>query len=47
MDKKSGWGVFVRAYSGQDDYNLGFLTNLRVLQVGATASGERMPYFRF
>lgn len=46
MDKRSGWGVFARGYSGQDDYNLGFLTNLRVLQVGATTSTERMPSFR-
>jgi len=46
MDKRSGWGVFVRGYSGQDDYNLGFMRQIRVVQVGATASGERMPSFK-
>jgi hypothetical protein len=45
MDKRSGWGVFIRGYAGQDDYNLGFMRNIRVVQVGATASGERMPSF--
>lgn len=45
FDKRSGWGVFARAYAGQDDYNLGFLRNLRVAQVGVTASTERMPTF--
>lgn len=46
MDKRSGWGVFGRVYNGQDDYNLGFLTSIRVLQVGVTTSGERMPAFK-
>ena len=46
MDKRSGWGVFVRGYSGQDDYNLGFMRQINVIQLGATASGERMPSFR-
>jgi hypothetical protein len=46
MDKRGGWGLFARVYSGQDDYNLGFLTNIRVLQIGATATAERMPSFR-
>jgi hypothetical protein len=45
MDKRSGWGVFARGYSGQDDYNLGFMRQIRVFQIGATASGERMPAF--
>lgn len=46
MDRRSGWGVFARGYHGQDDYNLGFLTNITVLQVGVTQSAERMPAFR-
>ncbi|HEU4722927.1 MAG TPA: hypothetical protein VFS59_16320 [Gemmatimonadaceae bacterium] len=46
MDKRSGWGLFARGYSGQDDYNLGFMRQITVIQVGATASGERMPSFR-
>jgi hypothetical protein len=46
MDKRSGWGVFLRGYHGQDDYNLGFLTNITVVQLGVTLSGERMPAFK-
>lgn len=45
MDKRGGWGLFARAYYGQDDYNLGLLTKIAVLQVGATYSQERMPSF--
>jgi hypothetical protein len=45
MDKRGGWGVFARVYTGQDDYNLGFLTRITVLQLGATISQERMPSF--
>jgi hypothetical protein len=46
MDKRSGWGLFIRAYSGQDDYNLGFMQNIRVVQLGVTATNERLPYFK-
>lgn len=46
LDRRGGWGLFLRGYSGQDDYNLGFLTNLRVVQFGAIVTGERMPTFR-
>jgi hypothetical protein len=45
FDKRGGWGLFARAYTGQDDYNLGLLTNVTVLQLGATFSQERMPSF--
>ena len=46
MDKRSGWGLFGRVYRGQDDYNLGFMNDITVFQVGVTYSPETMPAFR-
>jgi len=46
FDSFRGAGVFVRGYSGQDDYNLGFLTNLRVIHVGIAMGGESRASFR-
>ena len=38
--------AFARLYRGQDYYNLSFLTDIRVLQLGVTTGGERMPRYR-
>ena len=46
FDAFRGAGFFVRAYSGRDDYNLGFLTNLRVVHLGIAMGGEGRPSFR-
>ena len=46
MDKRSGWGLFGRVYRGQDAYNLGFMNDITVIQVGVTYSPETMPAFR-
>lgn len=46
FDRLDGVGVFARAYSGQDDYNLGFLTNIRVIHVGVAVGGESRMSFR-
>jgi hypothetical protein len=40
-----GWGYFVRVYSGQDYYNIGFLRNITRLQVGLTFN--QTDWFRF
>lgn len=46
FDAFRGAGVFLRGYSGQDDYNLGFLTNLRVIHLGIAMGGESRASFR-
>jgi hypothetical protein len=46
FDRMKGLGVFLRGYSGQDDYNLGLLTNLRVLHIGVVLGGEARLSFR-
>jgi hypothetical protein len=40
-----GWGFFVRFYSGQDYYNIGFLDRINRLQFGATFN--QSGFFRF
>lgn len=45
FDAMGGTGVFARWYSGHDDYNLGFLQRINVLQVGITLGGERRPTY--
>ena len=47
FDRIGGTGVFARWYYGHDDYNLGFLQHISVLQVGLTLGGERRPTYRF
>ena len=44
--KHDGWGSFIRYYYGQDYYNLGFLTQLSVVQFGAMIDRDRLPSFR-
>lgn len=39
------WGFFVRYYSGQDYYNLGFLDNISRLHAGVTFDQERFTSF--
>ena len=46
FDRLDGMGVFARLYTGQDDYNLGFLTNLRVVHFGVAVGGEGRSAFR-
>jgi len=45
--QRSGWGSFLRYYYGQDYYNLGFLTTLSVVQLGAMIDQDRLPNLRF
>jgi hypothetical protein len=40
-----GWGFFVRFYSGQDYYNIGFLERINRVQFGATFN--QSGFFRF
>lgn len=42
-----GYGAFVRYYRGQDYYNLGFLTQINVLQFGMIIDGSRFGSFPF
>ena len=44
-DVRGGWGFFVRAYSGQDYYNLGFLEDINQVQIGITFNQD--GFFRF
>ncbi len=46
FDGINGTGVFVRGYAGHDDYNIAFLRQIRVLQIGVILGGERRPTFR-
>ena len=46
FDAMQGTGLFARYYRGQDDYNLGFLTKLSVVQVGMVLGGEARIGFR-
>lgn len=46
LDGLNGTGVFVRWYYGHDDYNIGFLQPLNVVQVGLTLGGERRPTYK-
>lgn len=43
--ENGGWGLFVRVYNGQDYYNLGFVEEIRRLQVGVTFNPD--GFFRF
>ena len=43
--RRTGWGIFVRGYRGQDYYNLGFLESIARLQVGVTWDQERFLHF--
>jgi len=43
--ERSGWGWYGRLYTGQDYYNLGFLTRMNVAQLGVTLDSERLPVF--
>jgi hypothetical protein len=45
--ERSGWGSFLRYYYGQDYYNLGFLTKLSVVQLGALIDQDRLPNLKF
>ena len=45
FDAMGGTGVFARWYTGHDDYNLGFLQKINVLQIGITLGGERRPTY--
>ncbi len=45
FDAAGGTGLFARWYYGHDDYNLGFLQKINVLQVGITLGGERRPTY--
>jgi len=47
FDRMHGTGVFLRAYVGHDDYNIAFLRDIAVLQIGVALGGERRPTFRF
>lgn len=41
-----GWGIFARAYSGQDYYNLGFRENIRTIQLGFSYSTDGFMVFK-
>jgi len=43
---KGGFGAFVKAYWGQDPYNLGFLDNITRFQVGLTFNQDGIFKFR-
>jgi hypothetical protein len=43
--ENGGWGFFVRFYSGQDYYNIGFLERINRLHFGATFN--QSGFFRF
>jgi hypothetical protein len=45
MTPNGGWGLFVRLYSGQDYYNVGFLDGIARVHIGATFS--QADFFRF
>lgn len=45
FDGMGGTGIFARWYVGHDDYNLGFLQKINVLQFGLTLGGERRPTY--
>jgi hypothetical protein len=40
-----GWGFFARFYTGQDYYNVGFLTNIKKFHAGMTFN--QSGFFRF
>jgi hypothetical protein len=42
---KGGFGLFVKWYVGQDDYNLGFLDTISRIQFGITFNQD--GFFRF
>jgi hypothetical protein len=42
---QGGWGIFVRYYQGQDYYNIGFMNDIRRIQIGGTYNQD--GFFRF